>query len=387
MTKYKIDLSDKTKDHLTIIGLILAAIVLLVIGIHVVNGIALRRHTNKAAEMTVAVVKAAPTPAIEVVVLPGNVQAWHEATIFARTNGYIKKWETDIGAHVKAGDVLAEIETPELNAQLRQAEADLKTAEANNQLAQSTMKRWVILLKTDSVSKQDADVKISDALAKEALVNAARANRDRLNDLVSFEKVVAPFDGVITSRTLDIGSLITEGSTTSRPLFHISQADKLRIYVKVPQNYSARIGPDMDVELYFAEHPGKMFPAKLLETANAIDPESRTLLAQFVVDNKDYELLPGGYTEVHLNFPAIKSGVRIPVNTLLFRAQGLQVATLDKNNNVVLKPIHVSRDFGNVVEIESGISPGEVVIVNPSDSLSNGQHVQVMSSAAKGKGS
>jgi RND family efflux transporter MFP subunit len=350
-----------------------------------VNGIVLRRHTNQAAVMRVAVVKAEPTPAVEEIVLPGNVQAWHEATVYARTSGYIKQWLTDIGAHVKAGDLLAVIETPELNAQLRQAEADLKTAEANNQLAQSTTKRWMILLKTDSVSKQDADEKKSDALAKEALVNAARANRDRLRDLVGFERVVAPFDGVITSRTIDIGSLIAEGSVSTRPLFHISQADKLRIYVKIPQNYSTRINRDMKVELVFAEHPGKVYPAELLETANAIDPDSRTLLAQFEVDNNNYELLPGGYTQVHLIFPAVKSGVRLPVNTLIFRAEGLQVGTLDDKDNVVLKTIHVSRDFGNVVEVESGLKAGERIIVNPSDSLSNGQHVQVISPATKGK--
>jgi RND family efflux transporter MFP subunit len=380
MRKHKIEISDKAKDRLTILGLILATVALIGIGMHVISGIALRRHTNQDAIIKVAVIPAAATPRVEEIVLPGNVQAWHEATIYARTNGYIKKWLTDIGAHVKSGDLLAVIETPELNAQLRQADADLKTAQANNQLAQSTEKRWNILLKTDSVSKQDADEKKSDALAKQALVNAARANYERLQELVGFENVIAPFDGIITSRTTDIGSLISAGSTMARPLFHISQADKLRIYVKVPQNYSARINPNMVVDLTFAEHPGKEYPAKLLETANAIDPESRTLLAQFVVDNKDYELLPGGYTQVHLKFPAVKNGVRIPVNTLLFRGEGLQVATLDKDNNVVLKTVNVSRDFGNEVEIEAGILPGEFLVVNPSDSLSSGQHVQVIGS-------
>jgi RND family efflux transporter MFP subunit len=371
--------TEQTRDRLTIAGLILATIMLTGIAYHVISGITLRRQTNKEAVMNVAVIKAAATPSIEEIILPGNVQAWHEATIFARTNGYIKEWKTDIGAHVKAGDLLAEIETPELNAQLQQAEADLKTAEANNELAQSTAKRWLILLKTDSVSKQEADERVSDALAKAALVNAARANRDRLQELVGFERVVAPFDGIITSRTTDIGSLISEGSTTQRPLFHIVQADPLRIYVRVPQNYSARVSPDMTVELEFAEHPGKTFPATLIETAKAIDPISRTLLAEFKVDNKNDELLPGGYTQVHLKFPAMSHSVLLPVNVLLFRAQGLQVALLDKDNKVVLKAIKISRDFGNQVEIDSGITPGEVVIVNPSDSLATGQLVQVVS--------
>jgi RND family efflux transporter MFP subunit len=378
--------SAKTRDRLTIIGLILATIILIGAAYHVIGGIVLRRHTNQEAVMKVAVIKAAATPSIEEIILPGNVQAWHEATIFARTNGYIKEWKTDIGAHVKAGDLLAEIETPELNAQLQQAEADLKTAEANNQLAQSTAKRWIVLLKTDSVSKQEADEKVSDALAKAALVNAARANRDRLKELVGFERVVAPFDGIITSRTTDIGSLISEGSTTQRPLFHIVQADPLRVYVRVPQNYSARISPDMKVELEFAEHPGKLFPATLLETAQAIDPNSRTLLTEFKADNKSDEILPGGYTQVHLKFPAMSHSVLLPVNTLLFRAQGLQVAILDKDNKVVLKSIKISRDFGDQVEVDSGITPGEVVIVNPSDSLATGQHVQVVSSNANKAG-
>lgn len=375
----KMNISSQSGRRLIIASLIVVSIALVGIGIRVITSIALRNQTNLDAVMTVAVIKATSNPEMEEIILPGNVEAWHEATIYARTNGYIKKWYADIGTYVKRGDLLAEIETPELNAQLRQAEADLKTAEANNALAQSTAKRWVDLLKTDSVSHQETDEKVSDARAKAALVNAARANRDRLRELVSFERVVAPFDGVITSRTTDIGSLITEGSTNQRPLFHIAQANRLRIYVKIPQNYSSRVTSDMIVELYFAEHPEKIYSAKLLQTAKAIDPLSRTLLAQFVADNKNYELLPGGYTQVHLKFPAVKDNVRLPVNTLLFRKEGLQIATLDKNDNVVLRSIKIARDFGNEVEVDSGITPGETVIINPSDSLITGQHVQVMS--------
>lgn len=375
----KINSFYKSHRQLVMACLIVLGIALLGIGIRVIKNIILRNQTNRDAVTAVAVIKATPTPTVEEIILPGNVSAWHEATIYARTNGYVKQWKTDIGSYVKTGDLLAEIETPELNAQLRQAEADLKTAQVNNQLAQSTAKRWTNLLKTNSVSQQETDEKISDALAKAALVNSVRANRDRLRELVSFERVIAPFDGVITSRTTDIGSLISDGSTNQRPLFHIAQANPLRIYVKVPQNYSSRVTPEMTVELSFAEHPDKIYSAKLLETAKAIDPLSRTLLAQFVTENKNYDLLPGGYTQVHLKFPAVKGNVRLPVNTLLFRKEGLQIATLDENSCVLLKSIKIVRDFGNEVEVDSGVKPGETVIVNPPDSLITGQHVRIVS--------
>ena len=365
-----------------------AIIAFLIIVMRIVEKVKLHSATDQGAILNVAVIDAEAAPRTQEIVLPGNVQAWHEATIYARVNGYIKKWDTDIGAHVKAGDLLAEIVAPELDAQLRQAEADLKTAEANNALAQSTALRWKSLLKTDSVSKQETDEKVSSALANVAVVNAARANRDRLLELVSFERVVAPFDGIITSRTTDIGSLINAGSgNTLRPLFHIAQANPLRVYVRVPQNYSTYIKPGLVVDLFFSEHPGKIYQAKLLDTARAIDPVSRTLLTQFVVDNSDYQLLPGGYTEVHLKLPTHKGTVRLPVNTLLFRSEGLRVGILDGDSRVILKAVKISRDFGNYVEINSGINPGEKVIVNPSDSLLSGQKVHVVTfpSAPKDK--
>jgi RND family efflux transporter MFP subunit len=369
-----------------IVFAVIAATLLALFGIsmRVVGNINLKDKTEEQAILDVAVIAAAAVPVTEEIVLPGNVQAWHEATIFARVNGYIKKWDTDIGAHVKAGQLLAEIEAPELDAQLRQAQADLNTAKANNQLAQSTAVRWKILLKTDSVSKQEADEKISGAQANLALVNAAKANVDHLQELVSFERVVAPFDGIITSRTTDIGSLINAGSGTSlRPLFRIAQANPLRVYVKVPQNYSASIKPGLIVDLYFSEHPGTIYAAKLLDTASAIDPVSRTLLVQFEVNNSSYQILPGGYTEVHLKLPTQNGAVQLPVNTILFRSEGLRVGTLDANNKVILKPIKITRDFGNTVEISSGIEPGEKIIVNPSDSLFNGQQVRVVSTVKK----
>lgn len=367
--KIELQLKDKSKRRIVIPIYIVLTILLLMIISRVWHAILLYYDTQAQAIPVVATITVAPGPAQEEIVLPGNVQAWHEAPIYARTNGYIRKWYVDIGSRVKAGDLLAEIETPELNAQLRQAEADLHTAEANDTLAQSTAKRWLILLETDSVSKQETDEKVSAAKASTATVVAARANRDRLRELVGFERVIAPFTGVITLRTTDIGALINEGSSpaAARALFRIAQANPLRIYVKIPQNYSTSIKPNMTVTLHFAEHPGKKFSAKLLQTADAIDPVTRTLLAQFVADNANDELLPGGYTEVHFTIPISMKIVRLPVNTLVFRAQGLQVATLDKDNKVLLKPIVISRDFGNEVEVSSGLNPGERIILNPPD--------------------
>lgn len=322
----------------------------------------------------------------EEITLPGNVKAWHEAIIYARTTGYIKKWYVDIGSSVKEGELLAEIEKPELAAQLRQAEADLATAIANNKLAQSTALRWVGLLKSDSVSKQETDEKVATARALEAVVNSSTANLDRLKELQSFTRVVAPFDGIITQRNVDIGSLINEGSSNVYiPLFSIVQADQLRVYVNIPQSYAANIKPGFSASISFAEHPGQNYQAKLLETAKAIDPQTRTLLAQFVLDNRAGELLPGSYAEVHLKVPLAKSIIRLPINTLLFRSEGLQVAILGEDNRVILKKITISRDFGDSVEVATGINVGEKVIINPSDSLRNGEEVRVQQKSGEKK--
>lgn len=338
----------------------------------------LTSETNWAATPVVATLIVRPGPGIEEIVLPGNVQAWHEATIYARINGYIRKWHVDIGSRVKIGDLLAEIEAPEVDAQLQQAEADLRTAIANEILAQITAKRWLNLVKTDSVSKQETDEKVSTAKAMTATVIAAQANRDRLKELVGFERVIAPFDGIISSRTTDIGDLINAGSgTMAVPLFRLVQVNPLRIYVQIPQTYANNINRDMIVSLYFAEHPGKNFSAKLLQTADAINPRTRTLLAQFIASNPKGELLAGGYTEVHFKMPLSKQLVRIPVNALLFRAQGLQVGVVDSNNKVTLRKITLSRDFGTQVEVDSGLKAGDRVVLNPPDSLFNGEKVRL----------
>lgn len=336
-------------------------------------------QTRRDALTVVRTITAKPEAGNECITLPGTVQAWHEAPIYARTNGYIKKWYADIGAHVKKGQLLAEIETPELNAQARQAAADLNTALANNKLAQSTAKRWTSLLKSNSVSRQETDEKISAAQALKATVVAAKANLDRLRELVSFEKVTAPFDGVITARATDIGALINSGSNTAaNPLFRIEQTNPLRIYVRIPQSISSRLQKNMSVNLYFLEHPQHQFKAKLLDTAQAIDPVTRTLLAQFVINNTNELLLPGSYTEVRFALPYSSQTIKLPVNTLLFQSQGLQVAVVRNQRQIILNSVVVNRDFGAEVEIVSGVKPGDQVVLNPPDSISNEQPVRVV---------
>jgi RND family efflux transporter MFP subunit len=352
-------------------------LVLVIMAFRLSSYLFLSLNTKQDAITVVSTVKAIHGAATESIILPGNVQAWHETTLFARTNGYIKRWLVDIGDYVKKGDLLAEIETPELDEQLQQAQAELQRAEINYRLAKITAERWVALRVTDSVSQQETDEKISAEKAAAMQVAAAKANRDRLKKLVGFERVIAPFDGVITSRTTDLGSLINAGSNTRPALFRIAQADALRIYVRVPQNYAQRIQPQMKVLLYFSSHPRTLFPATLFQTADAIDPKSRTLLAQFTTDNKNHLLLPGSYTEVHFAMPIPPEIVRIPVNTLLFRAQGLQVATIDDEHRVQLKAITINRDLGDTVEVNSGIQAGEDIILNPSDSIYTGQKVHI----------
>jgi RND family efflux transporter MFP subunit len=368
----------RARKKVLLLFAVVAVIACIGIGLRIHAAWALRHRTQDDAVPVVAVVKAASGPASEEIVLPGSVQAWHEAPIYARTSGYLKDWKTDIGAPVKAGQLLAEIDTPEIDAQLRQAEADLKTAEANSALAQSTAARWKALLKTDSVSRQEADEKAGDAAAKAAALAAAKANRDRLRDLESFKRVTAPFAGTITARNTDTGALINAGSASAgRELFHIADTGRLRVYVQVPQSYAGAIKPGLKAELHFAEHPGKAFSASLLSTSDAIDPASRTLLVQFAADNQKGELLAGGFTQVHLKLPAASGSVRLPVNTLIFRADGLQVATVDAQNHVALKSVVMGRDFGNEVEIRSGITPQEAVIINPPDSLATGDAVRI----------
>ena len=312
---------------------------------------------------------------VEELVLPGDVRAWADAPIYARTSGYLKRWLVDIGTPVKVGQVLAEVDTPEVDQQLAQARADLGTAQANNQLAQSTATRWKDLLATESVSQQEADEKNGDAAAKTALLASSQANLNRLRQLQGFQNIVAPFNGVVTARNVDVGDLINPGASGQRELFHIVDTHQLRVYVQLSQSFISSITPDMTAELHFAEHPGKVFPAKVLRTANAIDPSTRTMLVQLIADNANGELLPGSYAEVHFQLPMHADALRVPDNTLLFRGSTIQVASVDAKGLVALKPITLGRDFGKEVEVLTGVTANDSLIINPPDSLTSGDTV------------
>lgn len=340
----------------------------------------LKSKTEASSTPTVAVITAQPGAPVEEIVLPGTVQAWHEATIYARTSGYMKSWTADIGAHVKEGDVLAEIDAPDLDAQFHQAQSDLATAEANNQLAQVSAKRWLELLKTKSVSKQDADTKAATAAADLASVNSAKANLDHLQQQENFKKVVAPFDGTITKRNADVGAMINGGNngtaTTGQDLFHIAQTDKLRVYVQVPENNAASIKPELTAELHFPQVPQKTFTATLARTADALDPTTRSLMIELEVDNADSSLLSGGYADAHIKIPAAKDMIVLPINALQFR-DGMHAAVV-KNNHIALTPVTLGRDYGKTVEVVSGLSAGDSIVINPPDSLEDGQEVRVV---------
>lgn len=322
-------------------------------------------------------------PSQQAIILPGNVMPFAEAPIYARVSGYLKSWNTDIGAQIKAGQLLGTIETPELDQQIHRAEADLAVAEANYELASSTAKRWQNLLLTDSVSHQEADEKAGDAKAKQAVVNAVRANLDSLLAQQSFNRIVAPFNGVVTDRKTDIGMLVNAGSSGSgQALFRVAEIDKLRVYVEVPQNFSALIKSGLSAELHFPEHPSRTFPAKLVSTSSAIHEDSRTLTVELQMDNKDGEILPGTYAEVHFALPTKANILRLPSSALLFRKNGMEVATVSADNKVVLKPITIGRDLGTSVEVIAGLESTDRVIDAPSDSLADGDKVSVLQRVA-----
>jgi RND family efflux transporter MFP subunit len=376
-------------------GALIAIVALLIVAAIVIAGV-VPRLKARAALVTATHENAVPTvnvihpkmgaPQAEIV-LPGNIQAFNDSPIYARTDGYLKKWYVDIGSHVKAGQLLAEIETPEVDQQLDQARADLNTAEANLQLSQITAERYQGLAQSDSVSKQDVDNATSDFAAKKAMVASAQSNVRRLEELQSFEKIYAPFDGVITARNTDIGHLINSGAgSPATELFHIAAVQELRVYVNVPQQYSASARPGLKADLTLQEFPGKRFPGTLVRTADAIDPASRTLLVEVDVSNRTGELLPGAYAEVHLQVPSGAPTYILPVSALIFRSAGLQVGTVQNGDKATLVQITLGRDMGNEVEVVSGLNAGDAVIVNPPDSLISGETVRVVqANASEGK--
>jgi len=341
---------------------------------------ALKKETQALNIVTVSVIKPRPGAVSQELILPGNMQAFVDTPIYARTNGYLKHWTADIGAHVKAGQLLAEIDTPEVDDQLHQARADLATAQANFRLAEKTAARWQALLKSESVSQQEADQTQGDMEAKKAALESARYNVARLEKLQSFKKIFAPYDGVITARNVDVGALIDAGSSggPGKELFHIASTKKLRVYVNVPQGYSRDAVPGVEADVTLAEFPGRAFKGSLVRNSQAIDAASRTMLAEVAVDNPTGELLPGAYAQVHLKLRATNMALVIPVNSLIFRADGIQVAVVLPDERVALKKILLGRDFGTEVEVLSGLDQTDVVIFNPSDSLTSGTKVRVV---------
>jgi RND family efflux transporter MFP subunit len=341
---------------------------------------AVTRETRELAIPTVAVITPERGAPQQDLVLPGTMQAFTDAAIYARTNGYLRKWYVDIGGRVSAGQVLADIDTPEVDQQLEQARADLSTAEANERLAQTTAERYRDLIKTDSVSKQDLDNANGSLEARSTAVTSARANVRRLEQLHAFGRITAPFDGVLTVRNVDVGALIDSGSN-AKELFHVAAVNRLRVYVNVPEIYSraARVG--MKAELTLSEFPGRPFAGTLARTAQSIDVASRTLLTEVDVDNPTGELLPGSYAEVHLKLPTETTTMKLPVNAVIFRTEGVRVAIVSADGRVTLQPVTLGRDYGNSVEVVAGLAGSERVIVNAPDSIEAGQTVQIAGAA------
>ena len=346
----------------------------------------LARSTEVAAIPIVNVIHPKDGAPLEELVLPGNTQAFSDTPIFARTSGYLKRWVFDIGAHVKRGDLLAEIETPEIDKQLQQARADLETAQANHHLAETTAARWQFLLQSDSVSRQETDEKVADLSARKATADSNASNVRRLEDLQSFQKVYAPFDGVLTARNTDVGALIDAGANSAgKELFHLAAIDTLRVFVAIPEVYSRAARPGAIASLTLDEFPGRSFHGTLARTSNSIDQASHTLLTEVDVPNPEGQLLPGSYVFVHFKLPQTVRSVVVPSNTLLFRSEGLRVA-LVRDGRVQLESVKIGRDYGSTVEVISGLQPSDTVVLDPADSLVSGAPVRIGSHAAEPPG-
>jgi RND family efflux transporter MFP subunit len=367
------------------VALVAVAVAALLLGLGIYSGVrarskadaTLKRESDEAAVIIVNVVNPKPGDPVREIRLPGITQAFIDAPIFARTSGYLKRWYFDIGAQVKQGQLLAEIDSPEVDQQLQQARSDLETAQANLRQAKITADRWEALLESGSVSKQETDVAVSALSAMKATVDSNAANVRRLEQLQGFEKVYAPFDGVITARNTDIGALIDAGSAAAaRELFHMAAIQRLRVFVAVPEVYSRAARTGASAALTLDEYPGREFHGTLVRNASAIDPASRTLLVEVDVDNPKDELLPGAYVFVRLKLPRETPSVTVPANTLLFRSQGLQVGVV-RDGQAHLVPVTIGHDYGTTVEIVAGLQPTDQVIVSPSDSLTTGTRVRI----------
>jgi multidrug efflux system membrane fusion protein len=373
--------SPKTLRHIKLVAsvaaLALAGVVALGISSRVHAKQKLTSWTNEQAIPTVVTVSPTPIGSSQPLVLPGTLAAEVNAPIYARVPGYLHAWYADIGTHVKAGQLLGEIDTPDLDQQLQQARGDLQNSIANQKLAAVTAQRWTRMLGQGSVSQQDTDEKTSDLTAKQAIVDANQANVRRLEALESFKKLVAPFDGIVTARNTDVGQLINVGSGSNQALFTVSDAHKLRVYVSAPQVDAAAIQSGLAATITVPERPGMTFKAKMVDTSNAITPSSGTLLVQLTVDNSAGLLFPGEYTAVHLALPGDTNTVTIPASSLIFRQDGLQVAVVGKDDRAQLRSVTISTDLGSTVQISSGLRPDDKVINNPPDSLVQGDLVRL----------
>ncbi|WP_213880852.1 efflux RND transporter periplasmic adaptor subunit [Pseudomonas sp. dw_358] len=370
--------SRKRLMLLGVSGLTLAAVL-------VASGLAVRSRqahavthwTESQALPIVSVFKPSTDNKAGVLTLPAHLQAWSQAAINARVSGYLKDWKTDIGTHVVAGQVLAQIDSPDLDQQLAQAHARLVQEQADARLAETSATRWQNLLNGHSVSRQEVDEKSAAAAAARATVEAAQADYARLLDLTNYKTLRAPFDGTVTARNTDVGALIKADSGSATELFTVSDTHQLRLYVPVPQNYAAVIHAGMTVKLTVPEHPGKQYEGQLVGNSTAVDMRSGTLLAQFVVKNPDDTLMPGDYAEATLSIPPGAQGVSIPSSAMIFRAQGTQVAVIDKDNHVHLRDIHISMDLGATLFIDQGLTATDRVIDNPPDALREGDPVKL----------
>src|SRR5712671_3630501 len=339
---------------------------------------ALAKETETLAIPTVAVIHATVESAEEDLVLPGAMQAYVESPIYARTNGYLKKWYHDIGSRVAEGEILADIDTPEVDQQLSQVRADLNTTQANANLSKITAARFQELIKTDGVSKQEVDNAVGDLEAKVANVKSAEANVRRLEELESFKHIYAPFSGVITRRSVDTGTLINAGNGgTTQQLFSLAQTDPIRVYVSVPEAYAPSIRAGLGAYLELTQYPGQKFLGKVVRTAESIDPGTRTLLTEVDVPNHNAALLPGGYSQAHLQVKVTGARLAVPVNALLFRSEGLRAVVVDANHKTHLKALTIGRDYGTTLEVLQGLDPSDWIVLNPADSLDDGQEVHV----------
>ncbi|MGB2626528.1 MAG: efflux RND transporter periplasmic adaptor subunit [Candidatus Acidiferrum sp.] len=339
---------------------------------------ALAEETESSTVPTVSVVHAIPEAGDENLVLPGTLQAYVEAPIYARTNGYVRKWYHDIGSRVNKGELLADIDSPEVDQQLDQAKADLSTAQANLHLADITAKRNLELLKTNAISKQEADNSNGDFAAKQAIEQSAQANVRRLQELIAFQRVIAPFSGVIIKRNVDIGMLINSGNGgTAQQLFTLAQTDPIRVFINVPEASAAAIKTGIGAYVELPQYPGQKFQGKVVRTAESIDLATRTLYTEVDVPNKSDQLLPGGFAQVFLEVKATGQRLQVPVNALLFRSEGLRAVVIDANHKARLRPIVVGRDYGTTLEVLGGLSADDWIVLNPPDALEDGQAVHV----------